>query len=215
MADLAKLKEEQIRLSKKLKISDNFLGNVKTVAGCDIVYTPEKIISVISVCDAKTLKLKEQKYSVSEIKFPYIPGFLSYREAMPLIETYHKLETKPDILLIEGNGILHPRKFGVASHVGILLDKPTIGVTKKLLCGKVIGDTVYIQKEAVGKIFGTKDKAKPIYVSPGHCISLKGAVEKVKETLAMHKLPEPMHIAHKYAAKLKRRFKEEKNSEKI
>jgi deoxyribonuclease V len=209
MIDLTKFKEEQIRLSKKTIIRDDSDKTIKKIAGCNTVCTSGMMIAAISVCDAKTMRLAEQKCSFSKIAFPYIPGFRSYRDAAPLIDAYHKLETEPDILLIEGCGILHPRRFGIASHIGLILDKPTVGVTKKPICGDIVGDTIYLQKEAVGKALHTKDMAKPIYVSPGHRITLKSSVEIVKASLTWHKLPEPMHLAHKYASKFKRKRMEE------
>ncbi|MBN2457595.1 endonuclease V [Candidatus Woesearchaeota archaeon] len=206
MVDLTKLKDEQRRLARKVDLIDGF-SKLDTVAGCDIAYTDDKVISVIVVCDIGSMKVREAKHSVMDIRFPYIAGFLSYREAVPTVETYHKLELDPDVMIIEGNGILHPRKMGLASHVGLLTDKPTIGVSKKLLCGTPEKNTVYIGKEAVGKVLDTKEKAKPIYLSPGHKVSLKSSLSVVKSCLKEHKLPEPLHLAHKYAMKIKRNLK--------
>lgn len=205
--DLDKLKAEQLRLAKKVVLKDDF-SSIKAVAGCDVAYTGRHIICCIVVMDYKTLDIRETKHIVHAVRFPYIPGFLSYREAPIIIETYHELEIDPDILMIDGNGLLHPRKMGLACHVGLSLDKPSVGVAKSLLCGKIIDNTVYLQNTAVGKVLKTKEQAKPIYISQGNKISLKTALEVAKNTMRVHKLPEPLHHAHKLANKVKKKLKQ-------
>ena len=100
--------------------------------------------------DFKTLKIIESKHSVSDLKFPYMPGLLSYRESPALVDVYNELEHEPDIILIPAHGLLHSRKLGMASHVGLLLDKPTIGISKNLVCGEVINGKVYLDNELLG-----------------------------------------------------------------
>ena len=126
-----------------------------------------------------------------------------YKDGPAVIEAYNKLEQKPDVLIVEANGILHPRRIGMASHVGILLDVPTVGVTKRLMLGEVRGQTIYVEKEARGYEFITREYANPIYISPGHKISLKTSMEIIKNCVRQpHKLPEPLHLAHKYGKKI-------------
>ncbi|MFH1511664.1 MAG: endonuclease V, partial [Candidatus Woesearchaeota archaeon] len=151
------------------------------MAGIDRVASENKIVCAIVIIHSKTKEILEQKYSISEATFPYIPGFLSYRESPIILETYEKITTKPDLIMIRGNGILHPRKFGIACHIGLLLNKPTIGIADSLLCGSIRDDTVYIEKEAVAKQVKLKDKSNPVIVSPGHMISLKTSVEMAKK----------------------------------
>ncbi|MEM4267604.1 MAG: endonuclease V [Candidatus Woesearchaeota archaeon] len=210
--EVERLKEEQTKLAKKIILTDSF-DKLDTVAGCDIAYTGNKIISAIVVCDYKTLQIREKKYTIGKTRFPYIPGFLSYRESPITIETFHKLEIDPDILIVDGNGILHPRMLGMASHLGLLLDKPTIGVSKGLLCGEKRGDSIYLGKEVIGKVIETKEGAKPIFVSPGHKIGFSTMLEIIKHCLKEHKLPEPLHEAHKLATKIRNKIKQEKNPE--
>jgi deoxyribonuclease V len=209
--NLPALGDEQRRLAQRLDTNDGF-QEIETIAGCDVSYTGTTQITVIVVCDIKTMKIRESKYSIGRSPFPHIQGFSSFRDAPSLVETYHKLELDPDVLIVDGNGILHPRMLGTASHFGLLVDKPTVGIAKDLEWGEVRGDSIYIEKDVVGKVLGTKELAKPIYVSPGHKMSLKSALEIAKETLRAHKLPEPLHQAHKLAAKLRNRIKKEARS---
>jgi len=175
MINLAKLKEEQLKLAKKVTLTDDF-DKLQTIAGADQTYYENKIISLIAVFNLKTLEFIESKYTVSEVK-----------------------------------GILHPRKIGLASHIGLALDIPTIGVAKRLLCGELKDDTIYLEQDVIGKCIATKDVAKPIYVSQGHKIGIKTMMEITKHLLKGHKLPEPLYAAHKLATRFKKRFKDEKS----
>ncbi len=206
--DLDKLKSEQLMLAKKVALSDDF-SDISTVAGCDVAYTGRYIVCAIVVMDYESLRIRETKHVIKTVRFPYIPGFLSYREAPIIIDTYHELEIDPDIMIIDGNGILHPRKMGLASHVGLSLDKPSIGVAKSLLCGEISGDKVILGKDTVGMLLKTKQQAKPIFISQGNKMSLKSAAEIVAKCMGEHKLPEPLHQAHKLANKARRKIKEE------
>ena len=206
--DIRKLEEEQIKLAKKVIVKDIF-EKTERIAGVDQAFADGDVISGIVVCSYKDLKLIEKKYAVVKAKFPYLSGFLSYRESPAIIEAFNQLENKPDILIVDGNGILHPRRIGMASHLGILLDIPTIGVAKRLIAGEVREGTVYIEKEARGYELATREHSKPLYVSPGYKVSLKTSLEIVKKCIKFpHKLPEPLYLAHRYADKIK---KEEAN----
>ncbi len=203
MIDFEALKKEQLKLAGKVSITDS-VKNIKTVAGADQAYTEGKVISAIVVCDYKSMKLIENKNAVVEAKIPYKSGFLFYKDGPAIIEAFSSLENKPDVLIVEANGILHPRRIGMASHVGILLDTATIGVTKALMLGQMIENTIYVDKEARGYGLITREHANPIYISPGHKISLKTSLEVIKKCIrAPHKLPEPLHLAHKYGNRVR------------
>ncbi len=203
MIDFEALKKEQLKLAKKVSIVDSF-RNIKTVAGADQAYADRKVISAIAICDYKSLKLIENKHAVVEAKVPYKSGFLFYKDGPAIIEAFNRLENKPDVLIVEANGILHPRRIGMASHLGILLDTATIGVTKALMLGQMRGNTIYVDKEARGYGLITKEHANPIYISPGHNISLKTSLEVIKKCIRLpHKLPEPLHLAHKHGNKIR------------
>jgi len=205
--NINKLKEEQIKLAKKLILTDNF-EKIETIAGLDFIYTEDKIICTIVVLDYKTKEVIEKKYSIEKLTLPYIPGFLSYRVVPAATKVWEKIEKKPDVMIVGANGILHPRKIGAASAIGLFLDVATIGVAKKRLCGEERENSVYLDKEAIGKKIETRDKAKPIYVSQGHKIGLTTTMETVKDMLIGHKLPEPLYLAHKYGNKVKKRLSE-------
>lgn len=209
--DFNRLKETQKKIADKVVLKDGFkINSLKTVAGFDLAYHNKKVICAGVVLDFKTLEVLEKRYAISEEKFPYIPNFLMFREGPPIIDVYHELKTEPDILLIDGGGILHPLKSGVASYIGVSLNKPVIGVTKKLLLGEVLGGKIYVEKETrAGKVkelrgerIETKTGSRPVFVSPGHRVTVATAVKVVNKCMqGNHKLPEPVRLAHKYANK--------------
>lgn len=202
MLNTAKLKEEQIKLAKEVIVRDDF-EKITYFGGCDQAFIGDEVVSGIVVLD-KDMKLIENKYSKVKAAMSYVPGFLFYREGPAIIEAFNKLEQKPDVLMVDGSGILHPRRIGIASQLGIILNIPTIGVTKKLNCGNVKEGKVYYDKEIRGIELKTREFAKPIYASPGHKISLGKSLEIVKSYLKPpHKLPEPIHQAHKYVNKVR------------
>ena len=210
MIDLSKLKEEQHKLAKKV-ISSDFFEKLEIVGGVDCAYSQDDVIAAIVVCDYKTMEVKEKVFAVVKAKVPYLKGFLAYREGTAISEAYAKLENKPDIMIFDGNGILHPRRIGLASQLGVLLNQASIGVAKQLLVGEVKGNIVYVDKEARAELIVTREHSKPIYISPGHKTSLKTSVEIVKKCMRFpHKLPEPLHLAHRYATEIRIRLLKEK-----
>lgn len=204
MVDLIKLKKEQLKLAGKVIIADS-LKKITTIGGVSQAYTENKVISAIAVCDYKSHKVIEKKHAIVDVKMPYKSGFLFYREGPAVLEAFNNLENKPDVLIVGANGILHPRRLGMASQLGILLDIATIGIAKNLMFGQVREKTVYIEKEARGYEIITREHAKPMYVSPGHKISLKTSYDAIKNCLRYpHKLPMPLHLAHKYANEVRK-----------
>ena len=204
----SRLKEEQLRLSKKVILKDEFL-DINYIAGCDIAYTSDQLVAVVVVLDYKTLEFVEARHVVAKPQMPYIPTFLSYRESPPIIEAFNLLDKRPDIMVVDGNGILHPRKLGLASHLGLLLDIPTIGIAKKQLCGELKNGKVYVDDEQRAIILETKYHAKPIFVSPGHKVNMKSSMQIVQHCMKEgNKLPEPTRIAHKIAVKEKAKLKQ-------
>lgn len=206
MIDFTKLKEEQLKLAKKVIVSDSF-GKLELIGGVDCAFTQDNVISAIVICDYKTMEAKEKVFAVVKAKVPYLKGFLAYREGHAISEAYTKLQNKPDVILFDGNGILHPRRIGLASHIGVLLEQPSIGIAKQHLIGEVKGDIAYVDKEARAELIVTREHSKPIYVSPGHKVSLRTSVEIVKNCLRFpHKLPEPLHLAHRYADEIREKI---------
>ncbi len=200
------LKEEQKKLAKKLVIKDQF-DKIETVAGVDQAFIDNKIISSIVVCNYEDMQQIEAKYAVTEETIHYIKGYRSFREGPAVIDAYIKLNIRPSILMVAGHGIAHLRKMGLASYIGIALNIPTIGVARNLLHGVVKNNKIYIDDEIRGELIQTKEKARPLYVSPGNKITLAISLEIVKKCMeAPHKMPEPIHLAHKYVKKIKQKL---------
>lgn len=203
MVDFEMLKEEQLRLAKKVVVKDSF-DKLELVAGVDNAYDKGYVVSAIVVCDYKGMEAKEKVFVVSRANVPYVQGFLAYREGPAISEAYAKLQHKPDLVMFDGNGILHPRRFGLASHMGVLLDIASIGIAKQLLIGEVKETKVYVENEIRAELVATREHSKPIYVSPGHKISLATSVKIVKKCMRFpHKLPEPLHLAHRHANEIR------------
>ena len=200
---LKKLRQEQIELSKKVKLKDSFT-EIETIAGIDVAYTKNEFEDVCGACivmDYKTKQIIEDKIIFAKTYFPYISTYLSYRE-LPVVEKLIKnLESKPTVLMLDGNGVLHPYGIGLASHTGVVLDVPTVGVAKNLLYGRLENNIVKIDDEKRGyALFSSKRVKKPVYVSPGHKISFETSINVVKH-LSRYKIPEPLRQAHTLAKK--------------
>ena len=198
---LKDLRKIQNKLKGKVSTVDSF-QNITTVGGLDVSYSHPKAFAALSIWDENeemdnfTLKC--------EMTFPYIPTYLAFRELPCLLEVLRVAEKDPDLLLVDGNGVMHPKRAGLASHLGVECGIPTIGVAKSKLCGRVV-DKVNRQNrvskikeddELVGHAVLEGNRAKnPIYVSPGHLVSHEEAVEIVRD-YCTHKVPEPIRRAH-------------------
>jgi deoxyribonuclease V len=163
-------------------------------------------IAGIVIIDTETGKVVDKSVAVTEIDFPYIPGYLSFREGPALIEAFRELSTSPGVMIYDGCGIAHPRGLGLASHMGILTGIPSIGCAKSLLCGTVTepwstkGERtdIILGGITVGKCLRTKDHIKPVFVSPGHLFGVEDAAETVLTLAKKYRLPEPTRLAHNY-----------------
>ncbi|MBT4935512.1 endonuclease V [Candidatus Woesearchaeota archaeon] len=199
--DLEELKKEQWKLAQKIVLRDDFT-TVRTIGGVECVQSGDNIIACVVVCEYPSMKLKEQKVYTLHNPLPHRLWFEAYREMPAIVEAFNMLEEEPDILIIKGNGILHPRKIGIASHVGLILNKSTIGISEKLLLGNVEKGNVLLEGDVVGFEITTREHAKPLYVSPGNLISLGSVLTIMQSTIiSPHKMPEPLHIARKVAKK--------------
>jgi len=177
---------EAIAIQKELRdkaISTNGLDNIKTVAGADLAILKDqnKLVCAIIVFSYPDLIEIERAWEVVDENFPYIPGLLAFREGPAIIKTYNKLKQKPDVLIFDGHGIAHPRGFGIASYVGVLLDISTMGIGKKKLYGTYQEpedkpgsyESLFSKDgEQIGVVLKTKNKTKPVFVSIGHKIDL-------------------------------------------
>jgi len=204
--DLDKLKEIQKELAKQINL-DNKIKEIKIITGFDVAYTRDKLICASASLDFNSLSLIEKKYIIADIKFPYISGFLAFREGQPIIELFEKIEKKPDIIIVNGHGIAHELKCGLATYVGVTLKVPTIGIATRLHIGIIKEGKIIVSNEHRGYELSSKEKAKPLYISPGNLISPEDALEITKKCIRHpHKLPEPLHIAHRLATKEKKKL---------
>ncbi|MBU1627451.1 deoxyribonuclease V [bacterium] len=200
--EAVKVQEE---LSSKIKLIP-YEGLPKIIGGADVSYSKneEELLAVIVLLSYPGFEIVESTSYISKVFFPYIPGLLSFRELPPLIKAYEKLDNIPDILILDGQGIAHPRYFGLASHAGAYLNIPTIGCAKKKLCGdyKIPKDkpgetSPLIYKERiVGSVIRTRKNCKPIFVSPGYMMDIQSSIRIIKLCLTKYRIPEPTRIAH-------------------
>ena len=207
--------ETAIALQEKLRyqvIVEDQLGVIKYVAGVDVGYSDNDKITqaAIAVLNFPELELQEQAIAQRPTSFPYIPGLLSFREIPTILDAFEKLNIIPDMLLCDGQGLIHPRRFGVACHLGVLVNIPSIGVAKSHYIGK--HDSVDLEKgnwqplidkeEVIGAVVRSRTGVKPIYVSTGHKISLKSAINYVLKCTPKYRLPETTRWADKLASNI-------------
>jgi deoxyribonuclease V len=206
-------REDAIALQQSLRdqiITTDQFGEVQTVAGVDVGFedsgdTTRAAVVVLSFPD---LQVQERSIARRPTQFPYIPGLLSFREVPAVLDALENLKILPDLLLCDGQGTAHPRRFGIACHVGLLTNLPAIGVAKSLLVGKHedVPDekgawkALQHQGEMIGVALRTRPKTKPLYISPGHRISLATAIDYVLQCTTKYRLPETTRQAHKLAS---------------
>ena len=194
---------EAIEIQKKLRDRVLRTGSLRPriVAGADVSYKGEVARAVFVVM--RDLQLLEKVVVDEPIPFPYIPGLLSFREIPPLLSAWKRLRTRPDVIIVDGQGIAHPRRLGIASHLGLVLDVPTIGCAKSRLCGEHEEPrrergawTPLVHKgEPVGVALRTREGCNVVFVSTGHRIGLKSAISVVLACAPRYRLPEPQRLA--------------------
>lgn len=209
---VAEAKELQEQLREKVELS-SFSGEYQYICGVDVAYRKRSRIGVAAaVVLGENLAVEDSSVAAMEVEFPYIPGFLSFREVPVILEAIKGLKLKADVFMVDGQGLAHPRGIGLGCHLGLVLGKPTLGVAKSHLVGDfeepdmVQGDwrsLTYKGKE-VGRVVRTRDWAKPVFVSPGHLIDQEGAYKVVMSSLHRYRLPEPIRLAHLMAERAKR-----------
>lgn len=195
---------------RHLVISEDKLGKVHYVAGVDVGFKDNYTITqaAVAVLSFPDLKLLESAIASLPTTFPYIPGFLSFREIPAILKALAKLTIIPDLIFCDGQGIAHPRRFGIACHLGVLIDVPTIGVAKSLLVGKHEDlspekgsyQILVHRGETVGVVLRSRTNVKPLYVSVGHRISLNTAIDYVLKCTIKYRLPETTRWADKLAS---------------
>lgn len=210
----------QLEASKRIIRRDALPNKIHYVAGVDVAYTRELSIGSAAVLNYNSLSLVEAKTTCVKTEFPYIPTLLSFREVPPTIAVIKDLRFQPDVFLVDGQGIMHPYRFGFASHLGYVLGKPTIGVAKSRLIGKV-GEfneanwaRMTDKKEVVGVALVTRYGKKPVYVSIGHMVSLERAIEVVKHCTPTYRISKPIRLAHKLAVQERLKVKNRESAKK-
>lgn len=204
--DPSTAREIQKSLVSSIQVRD-FSGPVRYVAGADVSVTSDKQILIGGFCvlSFPELTVVHTTVSTKAATFPYVPGLLSFREIPVLLDAWEQLPKKPDVIICDGQGIAHPRGLGLASHLGLLLNCPTVGCAKKRLVGNHESVNVprgswqqlTINQSLVGCVLRTRDHVKPVYVSPGHQVGFDQARELVLATCGKYRLPEPIREAHR------------------
>jgi deoxyribonuclease V len=186
-------------------------ARIKHVAGCDVHYDAkrDRMIAAVVVMRLRDFAIIETVVTTEKVEFPYVPGLLSFREAPALLEAFGRVRGSVNAVLLDGQGIAHPRGFGLACHVGLLLDIPTVGCAKS----RLVGEHSPVPREAgshvpfvygervVGEVVRTRDGVKPLFISPGHRIGIAAARRLVLRACGGFRIPEPLRRAHSTARK--------------
>ncbi|OQB75042.1 MAG: Endonuclease V [candidate division TA06 bacterium ADurb.Bin131] len=196
----------QEELRNRVRI-EHIEKKIRIIAGGDVAYNGNIAVAGIVAVSIPELKVVEKTFSVSEIVFPYISGFLAFREAPVLLKAIKKLKYSVDVFIFDGQGIAHPRRIGLASHIGVLIKKPSIGCAKSVLTGnfslpgieKSSYTFLYDEDNIIGAVVRTKTGTRPVVVSVGHKITLIEAIEIVLQCCSEYRIPEPVRLAHIFA----------------
>jgi deoxyribonuclease V len=204
------------RLQKELSAEVRIVpppSRLRTVAGADCAFTRDgaEVVALAVVFRLPELTEVARASGRATARFPYVPGLLSFREAPALLDAFARLEVTPDVVLLDGQGLAHPRRFGLACHVGLWLGLPTVGCAKSRLVGEAREPasrrgsyrTIRLRGEPVGRLVRTRDSVKPLWISPGHLCDLPGAMRIVLRCGGGHRLPEPTRIADRDVARLR------------
>jgi deoxyribonuclease V len=183
--------------------ADIQLQNLDTIAGVDTAYRQNSARAAVVVFSLKDLIILEEVVTIQPSRFPYMPGLLSFREGPVILEALSRLKAAPDVLMFDGQGIAHPRRFGLASHIGLLTDTPAVGCAKTRLIGEFLepqrtrGSTAYLtdEDETIGAVVRTRSDVKPVFVSIGHRMDLDTCIRIVLASCRGYRLPEPLRRA--------------------
>lgn len=210
--------QEAIQIQKELRTQLDLTklpGTIRHVAGADVSFSriSGRIWAGVVVFTFPELSRIEEKWIEDKVRFPYIPGLLSFRELPVLLKALKRLKTDPELILCDGQGIAHPRGLGLASHLGLLVDRPTVGCAKSRLVGafSAVGQQkgsyapLWYKEQRVGAVLRTRRGVKPLFISPGNRITLDESVKIVLECCRKYRMPEPTRQAHLLVSGLRRR----------
>ncbi len=207
-----KARELQKNLTKEVIINGG-PKNVRTIAAGDLAFSKDgTAYAAVVLLSYPKFELLELHTGTEDVRFPYIPGYLTFREAPLLLKLFEKLSQTPDLVMLDGQGIAHPRKLGLGAHIGIFLNLPTIGVAKSRLLGKYIepgpqkGDWTWLTHhgEKIGMVIRTRNNVKPIFVSPGYLIDFDNCLKWIMRCSLKYRIPEPTRRAHNEVTKFKK-----------
>jgi deoxyribonuclease V len=209
--DLKRARKLQETLQKKVKITP-LKKNPEYIAGVDASFLGDKVIGVACLYRYPEMIFLEESSAVARVLFPYIPGFLSFREGPVIMRAIKGLKISPGLILFDGQGIAHPKGLGIASHIGVLLEMPTIGCAKSRLIGeyKELGmkkgnqSSLRYHGKIVGAVLRTRDDVRPLFVSPGNKIDLRGAIDVALGCTRQYRIPEPLRRADFISKKIKK-----------
>jgi len=206
---IAEARTQQERLRNRV-ITEDRLGPVRHVAGVDVGFEDGGRVTraAVAVLSFPGLEPVDEAIARQPTRFPYVPGYLSFREIPALLAALQAIDTPPDLILCDGQGIAHPRRMGIACHLGVLLDLPTIGVAKSGLIGEFEepgahkGDWSPLRHhgEVIGAVLRSRDRVSPLFVSPGHRVSLATAIDYTLRCTTRYRLPETTRRAHRLAS---------------
>jgi deoxyribonuclease V len=207
--DAAAARRAQTALADRVVREDAFGGEVRLLGGVDVSnnrFDPEeRVFAAVVALSVPDLRVVEAAGAVARAGMPYVPGLLGFREIPALLAAWDKLRAKPDLVLVDGHGVAHPRRLGIAAHLGVVLDVPAVGVAKSVLVGEADAplpdeagaETPLLWRgERIGTALRTRRRANPLYVSIGHRVSLETAVAWVRRATGGYRLPEPTRQAH-------------------
>jgi deoxyribonuclease V len=208
----AEARDLQLRLAAQINTTRP-LKTYKTIAGADVSYDKRDrwLHAAVVVLQAGTFEVLDRSGVIAEAKFPYVPGLLTFREAPAVIEAFEKLSVKPDVLICDGQGIAHPRRMGLAAHLGLWLGIPTIGCAKSWFFGEFDEpgpergewSPLTDQGATIGAVLRTRSRVKPVFVSSGHLCNLESAIDAVLATAITYRQPITTRLAHQYVNELR------------
>ncbi len=200
----------QIEVGKKVIVERKF-REVGRIAGADISFREDRAYAGVIIFSFPDLRIIEKQQATVQVSFPYIPGLLAFREGPALLSVFEKVEMEPDLIIFDAQGLAHPRRMGLATHLGIILDKPSIGCAKSRLVGSYqspgeeVGAYSLLEDgaETIGAVVRTKEGVKPVFVSIGHKTDLEHSIKMVLDCGRGYRLPEPSRLAHNFVKEIK------------
>jgi deoxyribonuclease V len=208
---ISEAKAAQVSLKDKVRTIP-LRKKPRFIAGVDAAFAGDRIIGAVSLYRYPEITLVEETYAEMGNLFPYVPGFLSFREGPVIIKIIEKLRIKPDVILFDGQGIAHPLRMGLASHIGVILDVPAIGCAKSRLVGDYTEpklergswSPLFYNDNVIGAVLRTRDNVRPLFISPGHRIDLRASIDIVLNCIGKYRIPEPLRRADFLSKRVKR-----------